>query len=98
MGKPIYRLIDGKGRIYLPKQLRDLLDADCGDFVKMSQSGKEIHISKVHLIEVGDQTDEAKEAYISAALAVMPTAKRLEMLARLMEQLRQENTLLEGER
>ena len=47
MGKPIYRLIDGKGRIYLPKQLRDLLDADCGDFVKMSQSGKEIHISKL---------------------------------------------------
>ena len=55
--KEMYRLIDGKGRVYLPKEVRDMAGISCGDIMKlaMDQRGK-IEIRKAVLIEIGDQS------------------------------------------
>ena len=67
--KGTYKLIDSKGRVYLPKELRD-------------QEGK-LCIQKVHLIEAGDQSPEAVETYVHAAAAAMPKEKQVELAAML---------------
>jgi len=42
----------------------------------------------VHLIEVGDQSPEAVEAYIEAAAAAMPREKQVALAALLLEKQR----------
>ena len=86
--KGTYKLIDSKGRVYLPKELRDALEVDCGDFVKLTEQSGQINLQKVHLIEIGDQSPEAVETYVHAAAAAMPREKQVELAAMLLEKSR----------
>ena len=87
--KPIYRLVDGGGRIYIPKELRIAADMDCGDIIKFSLDKGALCIKRVHIIEVGDKSPEAVEEYIRAAVKQMPKEKQISIAAELMRQLEQ---------
>ena len=89
--KDVYRLIDAKGRVYLPKELRDALGLEPGGFVKLAADGCDLRVKKVHLIEMGDPSQEAVEAYVSAATARMSREKQIELAARLLERARKES-------
>ena len=69
------------------------LELDCGDFVKLLMGRNGLQLQKVHLIEVGDQSPEAVEAYVHAAVAVMSKDKQMELASRLLAQLRKEEIL-----
>ncbi len=81
--KPIYKIVDDSGRILLPKYLREQIQITYGDIVALGISDGKITIRKVDLIEVGDQSQEALEAYVRAAFKSMPDAVRLDMIAEL---------------
>ena len=89
MVKEIYRIIDSRGRVYLPKELRLALGMENGSFVKLVESDGNLQLRKVHLIELGDHSPEAVEAYVSAAAAAMPREKQLQLAARLLELLKE---------
>lgn len=91
--KPVYKLMDQRGRVHIPKTIRDALELDCGDFVKLLMGRNGLQLQKVHLIEVGDQSPEAVEAYVHAAVAVMSKDKQMELASRLLAQLRKEEIL-----
>ncbi|WP_317368298.1 AbrB/MazE/SpoVT family DNA-binding domain-containing protein [uncultured Tyzzerella sp.] len=59
MKKNSYKVIDSKGRVYLTKELRDKLNVDIGDIVKVEFNKNNINIKKVELIEIDDKTPEA---------------------------------------
>ena len=90
MLKDVYRLIDAKGRVYLPKELRDALGLESGGFVKLAADGCDLRVKKVHLIEMGDLSPEAIEAYVKAATAAMSQEKQIEMAALLLERARKD--------
>ena len=90
MLKDVYRLIDAKGRMYLPKEPRDALGLEPGAFVKLAADGCDLRVKKVHLIEMGDLSPEAIEAYVRAATAAMSQEKQIEMAALLLERARKE--------
>lgn len=83
MGKPIYKLVDGKGRILIPKDLRDAAGMGYGDIVRLGLSDGRVTVRKVDVVEAGDQSPEAVEAYVRAALKSMPDSTRLELLGEL---------------
>lgn len=83
MSKPIYRLIDGKGRILIPKAVRESAGMDYGDIVRLGILDGKVCMQKVDIIEVGDQSPEAVEAYVRAVVKSMPDSKRLELLGEL---------------
>lgn len=83
MSKPIYRLIDGKGRVLIPKAVRESAGMDYGDIVRLGIADGKVCMQKVDIIEVGDQSPEAVEAYVRAAVKSMPDSKRLELLGEL---------------
>lgn len=83
MNKPIYKLVDGKGRVLIPKALRDAARMDYGNIVRLGLADGKVSVCKVDIVEVGDQSSEAVEAYVRAAFRSMPDTTRLELIAEL---------------
>ena len=61
--KPLYKLLDDKGRVLIPKELREAADMRCGDIIKLGIQKGIVTAQKVDIIEVGDQSAEAVEAF-----------------------------------
>ena len=81
MSKPVYKVMDSKGRVLIPRELRL---AAGGDTLLLAahqlQDGK-VSVRKVEIVEVGDQSPEAVEAYVRAAIKTMPDAVRLSLIS-----------------
>ncbi|WP_283673330.1 MULTISPECIES: AbrB/MazE/SpoVT family DNA-binding domain-containing protein [Clostridia] len=87
--KNTYRIIDSKGRVLIPKDMRSASGLDYGDIVKLNVRQGAVSIQKVALIEVGDQSPEAVEAYVRAAIKRMPDETQLSLITDLTELLKQ---------
>lgn len=87
--KPIYKLMDSKGRVLIPKELRTASGMDYGDIVRLSLSNGTVSVQKVDIIEIGDQSPEAVEAYVRAAFKAMPDDTRLSLISDLTALLQQ---------
>lgn len=83
--KPVYKIVDGKGRVLIPKELRAASDMNYGDIVRLSIHQDVVTAKKVNLIEVGDQSPEAVEAFVHAAIRAMPEDAQITLAARLLE-------------
>ena len=81
--KPIYRLVDGKGRVLIPKNLRDAARLEYGDIVRLGLTDGNVTVSKVEVVEAGDQSPEAVEADVRAAFKSMPDTVRVELIGEL---------------
>ena len=64
MNKPIYKLVDSKGRVLIPKALRDMAKMEYGDIVRLGLADGKVTVRKVDIVEAGDQSPEAVEAYV----------------------------------
>jgi len=83
--KPVYKIVDGKGRVLIPKEYRAASGMDYGDIVRLNVSQGTVSVKKVDLIEVGDQSPEAVEAFVRAAIKRMPDNTRLSLITDLTE-------------
>ena len=81
--KPIYKLMDGKGRVLIPKSLRDAAKLESGDIVRLGLADGKVTVRKVDVVEAGDQSPEAMEAYVRAAFKSMPDTVRVELIGEL---------------
>ena len=81
--KPIYKLVDGKGRVLIPKALRDAAKMEYGDIVRLGLADGRVTVRKVAIVEAGAQSPEAVEAYVRAAFKSMPDVTRLELISEL---------------
>ena len=81
--KPIYKLMDGKGRVLIPKSLRDATKLEYGDIVRLGLADGKVTVRKVDVVEAGDQSPEAMEAYVRAAFKSMPDTVRVELIGEL---------------
>lgn len=83
MRKPIYKLIDSKGRVLIPKSMRDAAKMEYGDIVRLGLADGKVTVRKVDVVEAGDQSPEAVEAYVRAAFKSMPDSLSLELIGEL---------------
>lgn len=88
MGRPIYKLLDEKGRVLIPKELRHAAGMDHGDIVALGFLDGKVSVRKVDIFEVGDQSPETVEAYVRAAIRTMPDNVRLSLISDLSELMR----------
>lgn len=88
-GKPVYKLMDGKGRVLIPKEMRVATGMDYGDIVRLGMANGKVSVKKVDIIEVGDQSPEAVEAYVRAAFKTMPDDTRISLISDLTNLLQQ---------
>lgn len=81
--RPIYKLVDSRGRVLIPKNLREAAKMEYGDIVRLGLEDGKVSVSKVDIIEAGDQSPEAVEAYVRAAFKSMSDSIRLELIGEL---------------
>ena len=81
--RPIYKLVDSKGRVLIPKNLREAAKMEYGDIVRLRLEDGSVSVCKVDIIEAGDQSPEAVEAYVRAAFKSMSDSIRLELIGEL---------------
>jgi len=74
-GKPVYKLIDGKGRVLIPKELRTAAGLDYGDIVRLGITNGKVSVRKVDIIEVG-QAEPACEPRVQICKARLPCCSR----------------------
>jgi len=82
--KPIYKLLDEQGRLQLPKAFRDAGDMHPGDIVRLELVNGKATVERVHIIEVGDKSPEAVEAYVRAAIRELPRNVQFDLASCLM--------------
>lgn len=87
--KPVYKLVDGQGRLQLPKAFRDAGDMQPGDIVKLELINGKITTERVRIVEMGDRSPAAVEAYVRAAIRDMPRDVQFDLAACLMEMVSQ---------
>ena len=61
-----------------------------GDIIKLIPVKDGVQIKKVHLIEMGDKSPEAVEAFVHAAASAMSRESQMELAARLLNSLQEE--------
>lgn len=83
--EPVYKLMDEKGRVLIPKELRQKAEMEGGDIIKLSASGGKLTAVKVDIVEVGNQNPEAVEAYVNAAVRMMSHEKQVALAARILQ-------------
>lgn len=81
--RPIYKLVDSKGRVLIPKNLREAAKMEYGDIVRLRVEDGSVSVCKVDIIEAGDQSPKAVEAYVRAAFKSMSDSIRLELIGEL---------------
>ena len=81
--KRIYKLVDAKGRVLIPKSLREAARLEYGDIVRLGLQDGRVTVRKVDVVEAGEQSPEAVEAYVRAAFKTMPDKVRLELIGEL---------------
>lgn len=85
MKKPVYKLLDEKDRVLIPKELRQKAEMEYGDILKLSVCGGKLSIVKVDIVEIGSQDPEAVEAYVNAAVKTMSHEKQVALAARILK-------------
>lgn len=83
-GKGIYKVLDDKGRVLIPRQLRAAAGMQHGDIIKLAVQKGVVTAQKVDLIEVGDQSPQTVEAYVFSAVRTMEKQTLLSLAARLI--------------
>ena len=80
MSKPVYKVMDSKGRVLIPRELRLAAGMCGGDILALQLQEGKVSVRKVEIV-VGDQSPEAVEAYVRAAIKTMPDAVRLSLIS-----------------
>ena len=82
--KSIYKVVDDKGRVLIPSELRRCAEINHGDIVKLGMDKGRVTVQKVALIEMGDQSPQAVEAYVFSAVRTMKKQTLLSLAAKLI--------------
>ena len=89
MNKPIFRLLDEKGRLLIPQSIRESTGIEKGDVVTISAGQGVVVVKKAIVLEGDRMTPGAKRAYLEAMLREMPAdglAEFLELAAHLNQE------------
>ena len=79
MSKLVYKVMDSK--VLIPRELRLAAGMCGGDILALQLQDGKVSVRKVEIVEVGDQSPEAVEAYVRAAIKTMPDAVRLSLIS-----------------
>jgi len=94
MNKPVFKVLDDKGRLAIPKAVRDNTGIAKGDVVAITSDRGRVIVKKAIVLEDGKMPLPAKEAYAEAILRELDSGS----LSRLMELAAKQLSVLNNDR
>lgn len=79
MNKPIYKVIDSRGRITLPKSLRSDVDIQTGDVIELLSENNSVRIIKAEVIHIDNTSQISLKNTAIAALKEMDEKSLIEV-------------------
>lgn len=64
MSKPVYKVMDNKGRVLIPRELRLAAGMCGGDILALQLQEGKVSVRKVEIVEVGDQSPEDRKSVV----------------------------------
>lgn len=83
--KKFYKIIDDKGRIQLPNEIKKEADLNNGDIVTITIDGMVIKIKKTDIIDLRSESKDMLEARIIAAFKLLDQKDEKRVLKRIIE-------------
>ncbi len=83
----IYKIIDDRGRITIPQEIRTATDINKGDVIKISIKGKQIVLTKVGIVDYKDFTSQELLTNIHNALNYLDKDERIEVIKNVLKAL-----------
>jgi|GEM_PF-1544293 len=80
MSKPIFKIIDDKGRVLIPAPVRKALGLRPGDIVGVTAERGRVALKKAIVVEDGNIPQAAKEAYVEAVMRELPSDRLTDLL------------------
>jgi len=90
MKKPIFKILDDKGRVLVPQELRTSLGLSKGDVVALRADNGRLIVKKAVVIDGNHMTPLVKRAYVEAALREFSGEDLAELLALIARLIRKE--------
>jgi len=90
MNKPIFKVVDDKGRVLLPHDIRTSLGIEKGDVVGITSGRGSIAVKKAVVLADESMPIEAKECYVQSVVREFDgkaLVGLLELIARLIQEL-----------
>lgn len=75
--KSYYKILDDKGRLAIPKELREIASIHPGDVLKISATSKSISLHKVGIVDHEGQNIYDTESILYNALQSLPKTKQI---------------------
>lgn len=88
----VYKVLDDKGRIVIPKEHRDIASLQPGDVIKIIADIKGITLRKVGIVDHDAQSSQDIESVIQNALNSLPQSKQLRVAKTILQTLERNQT------
>lgn len=95
MGKNVYKIVDNRGRIYMPAESRKAAGIEPGDIVRLDAAHGQLTAHRVELIELGDKSTDTLAAYITAGVPYLTDTQLRDVIAHVLEQLNKHDVTTE---
>lgn len=79
------KIIDDKGRIVIPKELREIASIKAGDVIKVSATKKSITLRKVGIVDYEEKSPQDTESVIDNALLSLSEDSRLKIAKKVID-------------
>ena len=79
------KIIDDKGRIVIPKELREIASIKVGDIIKISATKKSITLRKVGIVDYEEKNPQDTESVIDNALLSLSEDSRLKIAKKVID-------------
>lgn len=86
------KVLDDKGRLVIPKDLRDLPSFQSGDVIKIIASSQEITLRKVGIVDHTSNDDKDIETSIRNGFNALPTHRQIAIVKHVIETLERNQT------
>lgn len=83
--RSVIKIIDDKGRIVIPKELREIASLKTGDVIKIKATKKSITLRKVGIVDYEENSLNDTESVIDNALFSLPEDRRLNIAKKVID-------------
>ncbi|QIK86619.1 AbrB/MazE/SpoVT family DNA-binding domain-containing protein [Erysipelothrix sp. HDW6B] len=88
----VFKVLDDKGRVVIPKEHRDIASLQPGDVIKIIADTKGITLRKVGIVDHDAQSSQDIESVIQNALNSLPQSKQLKVAKIILQTLERNQT------